>query len=221
MKRLLGTLLAACVVTSAHASPVTTNLSGTIDEIGQNYFGGGVVDDFTMGETVSISVTYDAQTPNPAIDPNGYSYIISQFTLSTPIYSATVDNHGGLKLYDEYRALWMTSGYNPLTSGRGMPLAGVPLLDGDYLYGLSFSMIAGNDGLVLGTLDQPFDMSQFSLGRFAFWFAEPGTTRPMGTMQGMVTSLTTAPASGVPEPSSMALFGLGAAGILARRRRAA
>lgn len=106
MRKLFSALaLTIGMLTQAHAT--TIDLSAKLTDIGQNYFGGGVVDYFHLGEVGNFSFTYDPTLPDPYVDPNGYRYVVSEFTLNTENYAATVHNFGGIKVtntptYDEF-----------------------------------------------------------------------------------------------------------------------
>ena len=223
--RYLFTAMFLGTVWVASAQALTVQLSATIEDIGQNYFGGGVVDRFALGEVVGFSFDYGADDSVLPGDPNGMRYVVTKFTITSAAYTATLFDRGALKFQhaDDYDSFQMYSGYEDLTEGHGIPIPGVPLLDGYYLSSFGFSLEASSGGAFASeSLNQPLTAGMFDGFNFHFAFREPGTTRAMGTMQGWQLNTLSSTASPVPEPGSAGLFAAGAAmlgGWLLRARR--
>lgn len=218
--------LAAATQNVAFATPVTVNLTAILGDVGQNYFGGGVVDYFHVGDSVSFSFTYTPDDSVVAGDPNGFKYVVTEFSLNTSAYQATVLNRGAINLQNN---VWggsdvfsMSSGYWSLMQGYGVPLDGVPLLNGDYLSDIGLSLYSSSGSAFNNaSLAQPLRLSDFDSGSFYFAFREPGTTLAMGTMQSWnITSLEST-LNSVPEPETYALLllGIGLTGAVSSRRR--
>lgn len=223
----------ACIAISllsfaCQAQAVTISLSATIDDIGQNYFGAGVVDLFNIGDVVSFSFNYLPDDSAPAGDANGMKYVVTDFTISTPAYSATILNRGALKFVngDTYDYFSMYSGYSDLTESYGVPLQDVPLLDGYYLSSLGFNLVSTTGAFTSDSLNQPLESADFDSFNFFFAFREPGTTYAMGTMQSWHLTSLTSSINSIPESSTPLLvaFGLvaiytGSKSALAKRNR--
>lgn len=207
---------AATLAMNAHGA--TVQLSATIDDIGQNYFGGGVVDFFQAGETVIFSFSYTLDDSIPAGDANGMKYVVTDFHIDSPAYSATVLNRGAIKFTntDGYDSFSMYSGYSDLTQSYGVPLPDVPLLNGYYLSSLGFTLGSSTGAFSSDSLNQPLMKDAFDSFNFYFAFREPGSTRAMGTMQSWHLTSLTSSISPVPEASSALLFGLGILVLLLR-----
>lgn len=203
---------------ATQANAVTVQLSATIDEVGQNYFGGGVVDFFKVGETINFSFNYVADDSIPAGDSNGMKYVVTDFRIDTPAYSATVLNRGAIRFSDSdgYDSFSMYSGYSDLTQGYGIPLPNIPLLNGYYLSSLGLTLGSTTGAFSNDSLNQPLLKDSFDSFNFHFAFREPGSTRAMGTIQSWHLASLTSSISPVPEPSSALLFGLGILGLLVR-----
>ncbi len=216
-------LLVATIQSQALAVPVTVNMTATIDDVGQNYFGGGVVDYFHVGELAKLSFTYSPDDTVVAGDPNGGKYVVTEFSLQTAAYTATVTNRGAITVRNEVwgDAFSMNSGYWSLMESYGVPLSGVPLLNGYYLSDVGFSLYSSKNVFKSNSLFQSLNLADFDSGNFYFSFREPGTTHAMGTMQSWhITSLDSS-ANSVPEPETyiMLVAGLGLLAGVARLRK--
>lgn len=220
--RSYAALFVVLVTLASQANAVTVKLSTTIDVKNQNYFGTGVTDFFKIGDTVNFSFNYTPDDSIPAGDWNGMKYVVTDFTIDTPAYSATVLNRGAIKFthangYDQFV---MSSGYSGLTSSYGVPLANVPLLNGYYLSSVGLSLNADRGGVFTSdSLKQPLRKDMFNSASFFFDFREPGTTRAMGTMQSFHIDSLTSSISPVPEPSTELLFGAGILALALRVRQ--
>ena len=167
------------LATSAHA--VTVNLAATIGEVGQNHSSGpGVVGLFAIGDGVQFSFDYLADDSVPAGDNNGMKYVVTRFTLTTPVYTATVLGRGALKFAHQpnYDTFSMYSGIADLTETYGVPIPGVPLLNGFYLSSFGFNLEAtGGGAFKSNSLRQPLIAGDFDAFNLHFSFREPGSTR--------------------------------------------
>ena len=200
------------LATSAHA--VTVNLAATIGEVGQNHSSGpGVVGLFAIGDGVQFSFDYRADDSVPAGDNNGMKYVVTRFTLTTPVYTATVLGRGALKFAHQpnYDTFSMYSGIADLTETYGVPIPGVPLLNGFYLSSFGFNLEAtGGGAFKSNSLRQPLIAGDFDAFNLHFSFREPGSTRAVGTMQSWQLDALSSTALAVPEPASAALLLAGA-----------
>jgi len=204
------------------AQATVISLASPIEDIGQNYFGGGVVDFFELGEVINFSFTYEPDDTVLPGDSNGMKYVVSEFTLSTNFYTATVYNRGALKFTNGDGNLYgsdyfsMSSGYDDLTESYGVPLTDVPLLNGYYLSSVGLSLGSTRDVFDSDSLSQPLNHSDFDFVNFHFAFREPGTTHAMGTMQSSSLASLSTSANSVPIPGTLLLFVFGLLGIVFR-----
>lgn len=221
-KLLTAAILGMGLTGAAHA--VTVSLVATIGAAGQNFTdGNGVLPRFPLGDVVSLSFNYVADDTAPAGDENGMKYVITDFTLATAAYTATVLDRGALKFshQDGYDQFSMYSGYEDLTEGYGVPIPGVPLLDGFYLSSVGFNLEATNGGAFgSDSLSQALIAADFDAFNLHFAFRQPGSTLAAGTMQSWQLDALSSTLNPVPEPAAPWLVGAGLliVGVQIRRR---
>lgn len=223
MRTLFSTVILGLALTTS-AQAVTVSLSATIGEVGQNYVeGGGVLGHFAPGETVTFSFNYVPDDHAPVGDQNGMKYVITDFTISTAAYTGTVSNRGALKFshQDGYDGFSMYSGIADLTEGYGVPIPGVPLLDGYYLSSFGFNLEASDGGAFTSdSLNQALIASDFDGFNLHFAFRAPGSSLAAGTMESWQLDSLSSTLNPVPEPATVALLALGLVALALQRRRA-
>jgi hypothetical protein len=224
MRTLFSTVVLGWALTTS-AQAVTVSLSATLGEIGQNYVAGdGVLGHFALGESVTFSFDYVPDDDAAPGDANGMKYVVTDFTISTAAYTGTVFDRGALKFshQDGYDVFSMYSGYEDLTEGYGVPIPGVPLLDGSYLSSFGFNLEATRGGAFTSdSLNQALVASDFGGFNLHFAFREPGSALAAGTMQSWRLDSLSSTLNPVPEPATGALLALGLGALALQRHRAA
>lgn len=207
--------LAAASVTGAQAAPITFAYEGTV-----NIASGGAAFDAFLGQTAKFEFTFEPTTatddfPGDTTD-GAYQNAITAISVTVGGYSAT--GSGGLiRVYDEHFSNgdeYLINAFVGLGEIAGADIGGLALSGVD----LILSEMAGGSAITSDALllVQP-DPADFSLDTFFLTFfdgvSEFGTIEVLG-----LTSSSTA----VAEPGTLAVFGLGLAGLgYARRRRKA
>ncbi|MGH7171503.1 MAG: PEP-CTERM sorting domain-containing protein [Gemmataceae bacterium] len=209
--------------TEARADLITYNMAGTISSVSPMSYnpGGGVP--YNVGDHVTWTLQYNPSTP-PTSSQSGSMASIT-YTMSTPVITNIVDQ---------------TTGYHfssPPSSGNSLGLS-------SGFGNAVFSASAGNSmlspgatltmSLTNGSLFPTFDLPKLQLNSmpwansgpnafsYSYFFSIPTNSGPRwndGFNASAAFVAQTTPAASAPEPGSLTLFLLGAAGLAVRRFR--
>lgn len=232
MRKYLTHLMAIAALTfngAVLAVPLTFDFSGSITSVNDTTASGLV----TVGDSFSGSFTYETTTPEAAytvgdsqfafydhptpLGVNGlslsagdFNYAASQTALLTP----TVQNQGSLVSGEDAFILIQTD-----DSASFVQLPTVNFVQVELF-------LLGADGILGGSLALPtaLDLSDFTLSRdFRLAALEPSGMGPgffnVFVIEGSLLSLELSTPTTVPEPTSIALLGLGLAALGLRRKR--
>lgn len=226
LKHLIGAI-ALLSATSVQAVVVDTSLWTTAPSPA---YGGGPTGLTSAGGNQAVQ------------NSNSYGTIVSDFTFTgdfnfsgsmTPTTAVFNDNDilglvfGWQDESNHYRLGWEQGGYNDISGASGMflvrELAGVSTIlfqqEAFWSDNVTYNFIvgrAGNDiSFNLGGIAQSFTDTTFMSGNVGFY------TESQTAMFGGLASAPTPPGSSVPEPTILALMGLGLAGIGWKRQKAA
>ena len=212
---LFGALLAA-YLTTASADPLTFAFTGQVEFVDP-----GLSSAAAVGDTVSGSFTFDTSVPDalPAdptlgfyLSPGGYSVAVGSFSSagSGPFIVTFNDFPTGPLLRDQYSVTLGSQGQ--IVNGNAYERFVFDLMDVELAPAVPMTLTTD----ALPTAPLLFD----ALDLKSFFFAFLSPTRGEVHIQGSLTSLTQL--STVPEPATMALFGIALAGLrFSRRKRSA
>lgn len=212
--------IAAFVSLSASASLVTYDFTALVGAVDPLLTPGGT---FFVGENVSGSFSIDTSVPDTSIFPNEGRYAGGLSTLNATIgsYGATAvsgiafvlnDFNDSGEFFDQFST---NNGILPLA---GANVNGLILFDlGLFLQDLTMTAFASTS---LSNANMLI-LSDFAVRQFSLEFIDPSNV--LGPPSPLVADLTSLELSnvsnGVPEPATLALLGLGLAGLGLSRRK--
>ncbi len=220
-------LLAALVSPHARAGTITLKFAGTIDSVVDAFATGLPPIDFTpipVGSTFSGTLTYDTSSPQTG----GLTGYARYDNLANSAASVTINGHDFAATGSVFAAVtsreagFLHSGTSFANQPIDLP-TGWDVVESDFPY---FTLQFWDGSPLTRPLDLPLSASELPTAymRLILDFQQPVTIegqvyggRVLAT--GTITDLS---AAAVPEPSSLAVFGIGAcvAGVgVARRRR--
>jgi len=208
---ILGAVLLFVAIRPASAGPITFTFSGTIHSVGFD----DPVDEFGIGDPITLLLTVESTTTDstPLSATLGTYNAITAVELTLGTYSAS-GAAGQLLITNDDPAIGDAFQIRA-TSLTGPPINGVPL-NASQLQLLDLrdesATVFGSDALP----SVPFSLTPFLESNFASLRLRFGPAENSTFVGAQITELN---GPTVPEPTSLALFGFGALGLLGLARR--